>query len=142
MLMGGRTEHVDGRYYTSVGALAADTSAFDYNYDASRADIPDLDGIYTQGVEDYAIYPLSNEADPAKRYDEVKARFSRLGNLVTTRSDVFEIIMTVETGYGVDANLDGFLNYRDPKEFVTRASTKATAVYERRAPSDTSDGAE
>jgi hypothetical protein len=142
MLMGGRTEHADGRYYTSVGALAADTSAFDFNYDASRADIPDLDGAYTEGVEDFAIYPLSNEANPAKRFDEVKARFSRMGNLVTTRSDVFEIIMTVETGYGVDANLDGFLNYRDPKEFVTRASTKATAVYERRAPSDTSDGAE
>jgi hypothetical protein len=42
----------------------------------------------------------------------------------------------------VDANNDGFFNYRDPREFVTTAATKATAVYERRAPSDTSDGAE
>jgi hypothetical protein len=142
MLMGGRTEHADGRYFTSLGALAADTSAFDYNYIVSRADVPNINGAYTEGVEDGAIYPLSNEANPAKRFDEVQARFRRLGNLVTTRSDVFEIIMTVEAGYGVDANNDGFFNYRDPREFVTTAATKATAVYERRAPSDTSDGAE
>lgn len=141
-LMAGRTEHAEGRYYPSLGALLSDSSAFDYNYAASRADIPDRTGLATEGVEDYAIYPLSNDANPAKRFDEIQARFRRLGNSATTRSDVFEITMTVESGYGVDANGDGFFNYRDPREFVTSAATKATAVYERRAPSDTSDSAE
>jgi len=142
MLMGGRTEHADGRYYESIGALVSDTSAFDYNYGRSRADVPDLAGLYNDGVEDLAIYPLSNESDPAKRFDEVQSRIRRLGNSVTTRSDVYEIIMTVEAGYGVDKNQDGFVNYRDPSEFVTTARTKATAIYERRAPSDQSDGIE
>ena len=145
MIMGGRTEHADGRYYERVGDLARDTSAFDYNYLASRADRPNRTSsgpLFPNGVENGAIYPLSNESDPAKRFDEIQARFDRLSNLVTTRSDVFKVTMTVESGYGVDRNGDGFINYRSGDEFVTTARTKASAIYERRAPSDQSDGAE
>ncbi len=144
MLMTGRREHADGRYYESVGDLVLDSSAFDYDYGLSRADVPSYATGGTAdtpvGIENAAIYPLSNESDPSKRFDEVYERFRRLGNLVTTRSDVYEITMTVESGYGVDRNEDGIVNYRDPDEFVTTSATKATAVYERRTPSDQSDG--
>lgn len=140
MMQAGRTEHADGRYYRSVGDLVRNENAFDFNYIYGRADVPNLTGVVTDGVEDLAVYPLSNEANPAKRFDEIRARFARLGNLVTTRSDVYKIIMTVEAGYGVDRNNDGFINYRDPNEFVTTARTKASAVYERRSPSDLSGG--
>lgn len=146
MLMGGRTEHVEGRYYLSVGALADNASAFDYDYGLSRADIPALDpGVNWweyAGVDSRAVYPLSNESLRWRRFDEVQARLRRFGNLVSTRSDVFQVIMTVEAGYGVDKNGDGFINYRDRDEFVTTAATKASATYERRTPSDQSDGQE
>jgi hypothetical protein len=146
MLMAGRREHADGRYFDSLGDLVLDSSAFDYNFAASRADIPDLSGLgfpnLPAGVENAAIYPLSNEALPSKRFDEVFERFRRMGNSLTVRSDVYEIIMTVEAGYGVDRDGDGVLNYRDPNEFNTTAATKASAIYERRTPSDQSDGGE
>jgi len=142
MIAGGRTEHADGRYYESVGDLTKDSNAFDYNYTLSRMDVPDLTGTGTDGVEDWAVYPLSNDAVPARRFDEIQARLRAMGNLITVRSDVFEIIMTVEAGYGIDQNKDGFINYRDRNEFVTTAATKATATYERRAPSDQSDSGE
>lgn len=146
MIMSGRTEHADGRYYMSAGALADNGSAFDYNYGASRADRPTLDPGANwweyAGVEHQAVYPLSNESLRWRRFDEVQARLRRFGNLISTRSDVFEIIMTVEAGYGVDKNNDGFINYRDRDEFVTTAATKASATYERRSPSDQSDGLE
>ena len=141
LLIGGRTEHASGRFYESVGDLVLDSSAYDYNYFLGRADTPDLT-TWTLGVEDSAVYPISNESLPAKRFEETLARFRRMGNLITTRSDVYEIIMTVEAGYGIDRNNDGTINYRDPDEFVTTAATKATAVYERRTPSDQSDGGE
>ena len=59
------------------------------------------------------------------------ARYRRMANMITTRSDVFEIRVTVQAGYGVDANGDGYINYRSDDEFVTTAETKARTVYER-----------
>jgi hypothetical protein len=141
-LLAGRTEFPDGRYYTSIGALASDSSGFDFGFTpALRGDVPDL-STGTPGVDSRAIYPLSNESEPSKRFEEIRARFGRIGNLVTVRSDIFEILMTVESGYGVDRNSDGFINYRDPNEFVTTGASKASATYERRAPSDTTDAGE
>jgi hypothetical protein len=142
LMMAGRTEHADGRYYESVGGLTNDANAFDYEYDFSRADVPQLTGPGVDGVENSAVYPLSNESLPLRRFDDIQRRIGTMGNLITVRSDVFEIIMTVEAGYGIDQNKDGFINYRDRNEFVTTAATKATATYERRAPSDQSDSGE
>jgi hypothetical protein len=147
MMVTGRTEHADGRYYNSIGDLVLDSSAFDFDYVTSRADRPDFsDPTGTAqtppGLENAAIYPLSNESVPPKRFDEVYSRFRRMGNLITTRSDVFRILMTVETGYGTDTNNDGVVNYRDHNEFTTTARSEATAIYERRTPSDESDGGE
>ena len=65
----------------------------------------------------------------------MKARLERMQNLITVRSDVFEILVTVQAGYGVDVNGDGIINYRDESavdpEFVVTAERTARTVYER-----------
>ena len=64
-----------------------------------------------------------------------KARLERMQNLITVRSDVFEILVTVQAGYGVDVNGDGIINYReqgvDDPEFVVTAERTARTIYER-----------
>ena len=133
----GRTEHADGRYYEKISDLARDASGFvppqvqaEY-YDEGNTNLRDH-------AQDLAVYPLSNEGDRERRFEEVLERFRRMSNLVTTRSDVFEIIVTVQAGYGVDLNGDGRYNYRSPDEFVVTAENKTRLVYERRSPSDQS----
>jgi len=66
-----------------------------------------------------------------QRFNESSFRYSRLFNLVTTRSDVFEIIVTAQSGYGVDANRDGRINYRDPEEFIVNSEKKTRTIYSR-----------
>ncbi len=121
-IMAGRPEHPDGRYYKSVTELLSENGF-----------IPE------GGIS--PIYPLSNEDDPRERFDQVLRRFSQIVNLITVRSDVFEIIATVQAGYGVDLNGDGFINYRSNEEFITTAETKTRLVYERRAPAARADEA-
>jgi hypothetical protein len=127
LMMYGRNEHADGRYYTNINDLTRDQSAFSHPAPA---------------LSTGPIYPLSNEDDAKRRFDEVVERFRRMSNLITTRSDVFEIIATVQAGYGIDQNGDGLFDYRSNDEFVTTAETKGRLVYERRAPSDRSDQAD
>ncbi len=133
----GRAEHVDGRYYEKVSDLARDASGFvppQVEAEYFREGYASL----RTNARDLAVYPLSNEGDSERRFDEVAERFRRMANLVTTRSDVFEIIVTVQAGYGVDANGDGRYNYRSADEFVVTAENKTRLVYERRSPSDQS----
>jgi len=125
LLTQGRTEHVDGRYYEKVGDLALDASAF---RPVGGAALP---------TDANAVFPLSNEGDSERRFDEVAARFGRLANLVSVRSDVFEIIVTAQAGYGVDEDGDGRINYRG-SEFQVTAENKTRVVYERRSPIDQS----
>ena len=66
-----------------------------------------------------------------RQLDEHSDRYGRLANTVTTRSDVFEIIVTVQSGYGVDSNADGRINFRNDTEFVFNAEKKVRTVYER-----------
>ena len=122
MILEGRPEHYDGRYYESPVELALDGSEFDIAPDPD-ADFP----------ADY-IFPLSNEDDPQVRFEEMSGRFRRMANLLTTRSDLYEIIVTAQSGYGIDMDNDGFINYRSNDEFVTTAETKVRSVYERRSP--------
>ncbi len=121
MILDRRPEHVDGRYYRNLNELLGDVFA---------------------GGEDLSAQPLTNNSslnEYGARFDEMMARFSRMANLITTRSDVFEIIATVQAGYGVDADNSGWINYRSPDEFVTTAETKGRMVYERRSAKDRSD---
>jgi hypothetical protein len=111
-LMSSRPEHPDGRYYATLSDLTRETP---------------------QG------YPLSDESNPVQRKKEIYERFRRMANILTVRSDVFEIIALVQAGYGVDQDGDGWFNYRSNDEFVVTAESKGRVVYERRVPSDRAD---
>ena len=78
---------------------------------------------------------LADDADPSvvgeQRFIEMQARMSLLANFVTTRSDVFEIIVTAQPGYVADNNGDGVLNWRDDREFVPTGEVKRRVIYER-----------
>ncbi|MFM1921723.1 MAG: hypothetical protein RLZZ303_3357, partial [Candidatus Hydrogenedentota bacterium] len=124
LLQLGRTEYADGRYYKSVGDLISEESA--YKPPAF-------------GPDDPPLFPLSNNSDAERRAQEVVDRFRRIASSITVRSDVYEVIATVQSGYGIDANNDGRYNYRDPSEFITTAESRTRMVYERRAPADNSD---
>lgn len=123
MIMGGRTFHFDGRYYESFGDLAAGAGT----------------GGTIQGKRRF--YPLSNENAPEGRFDEIDTRFGRMANLITTRSDVFEILVTVQAGSNSDNNGDNRIDYRGVGEFVVTAESQGRAIYERRARNDRSDEA-
>ena len=49
----------------------------------------------TLTADQRTLYPLSNEFDPDRRFDEVRARIEQMSNLLTIRSDVFSILATV-----------------------------------------------
>ncbi|HOZ47592.1 MAG TPA: hypothetical protein PLO37_17715 [Candidatus Hydrogenedentes bacterium] len=88
-------------------------------------------------------YPMNNPGEFARwRFNEDTFRYSRLLNLVTVRSDVFEIIVTAQAGYGadmvtisVDGSLtykpDGKINYRNAQEFIVTGEKKTRIVYHR-----------
>ena len=63
--------------------------------------------------------------------EESAWRLSRAGNLLTTRSDIFEILVTVQAGTGEDVDGDGIINYRIPEEFTVTSERKTRTVYER-----------
>ncbi len=124
MLVAERPEHADGRYYTSLADLAR--------------------GAGKGGTLSSGRYPLSNESVPELRYEEIAERFSRMSNLLATRSDVFEILVTVQAGSAVDLDGDGRVDYRgrrNAEEFVVTAESRGRVVYERRARRDKSDEA-
>ena len=134
-MAGGRAEHPDGRYYVSPSELLAG--------------IP-LGGI-ALADERTGPWPLSNWGYPGNsasnddeftqnlvrerhetRYNEIVARFSQMSNMITTRSDVFEIIATVQSGTVGDVDGDGVLDYRGD-EFFPQSERRARVVYDRRA---------
>ena len=68
---------------------------------------------------------------PLTVFDEILWRYSRTANLVTTRSDVFEIIVRAQGGYIApeDISGDGLINYRN--DFVITSEDQTRTVYER-----------
>jgi hypothetical protein len=155
LLMAGRTQHPDGRYYENLGDLMRQSSNFESptgrfwpRYNATPYDPYPFAGAYDPtniGLRDFLatesqrLSPLSNAPRSQDRYDEAIARLRRMSNSLTTRSDVFEIVVTVQSGYGVDTNGDGNINYRTSDEFITTGEKSARMVYERRAPADRTD---
>jgi hypothetical protein len=125
LLQRARTEHPDGRYYESASDLLSE--AISIRQDPLVPDSPAL------------LHPLTVNEVPEERAVEILERFGKLGPSITTRSDVFEILVTVQSGYGIDADGDGRYNYRDNNEFITNAETRSRMVYERRTPTDNSD---
>jgi hypothetical protein len=114
----------DGRYYTSLSELLSSDSEFW----ATSSDV--LHPLTTQRPQlDMSIgkpFP-----DNPQWNNEIGTRFGKMANLITTRSDVFEILVTVQAGYAVDANGDGQINWRSNDEFIVTAEKKARSVYER-----------
>jgi hypothetical protein len=123
MMMTGRPGHFDGRYYENLGGLAAGA--------AKGGRLKATDG----------TYPLSNESMPERRFEEIDNRLGRMANLITTRSDVFEILVTVQAGNATDVNGDNRIDYRDVNEFSVMAESQGRVIYERRARTDRSDEA-
>ena len=110
----------DGRYYQFVSDLGS------HRYGDNPSNAAEFDSALTSEA-------LNTSAPDV--FDEMKARLERMQNLVTVRSDVFEILVTVQAGYGVDVNGDGIINYReqgiDDPEFVVTAERTARTIYER-----------
>ncbi len=105
----GRTEHLDGRYYE----LPTDM------LDARLGEYDAVTGL-----------SMANEEARKVLHDRT-LRYRRMANLITTRSDVFEIRVTAQSGYGVDGNGDGYIDYRSDTEFSPTAETRVRTVYER-----------
>jgi hypothetical protein len=109
-----RPDYIDGRYYVRP----SDMVGLD-------------DDLYTATVPNAVPLVAGGTTDPIARYNEIVSRYSRLANMITTRSDTFEIIVTAEVGFvsNEDVNRDGKINYRG--DFVTEGQKKTRVVYER-----------
>ncbi|HIA48342.1 MAG TPA: lamin tail domain-containing protein [Candidatus Hydrogenedentes bacterium] len=117
--------HADGRYFESVADLVQPsnlgTSTNRLVYPSILSDLDDS----RSGQNDYFM------SEETRRFYEIRNRFGRMVNMITTRSDVFKIQVTVQTGTIDDVNGDGILNYRDDREFSVTSEKKASTVYER-----------
>jgi len=145
-----RMEHPDGRYYISPAELLQGIPTGGLIKADSRDSA--TDPLY-QNADPPAPWPLSNLGTPYRattsgfgprtvgprlvgelydqRYDDIVRRFSQMSNLITTRSDVFEIIATVQSGSAYpDEN--GLVDYRGDG-FFPQAEQRARVIYDRRA---------
>ncbi|HOV61649.1 MAG TPA: hypothetical protein PK349_11405 [Candidatus Hydrogenedentes bacterium] len=120
MLMSLRPEHADGRYYEAWSELLA--------------------GLENGTIPLDDVMPLSNEGRPDWRADEIIRRFSGLAQLITLRSDVFEILGIAQAGSATDIDGDGAVDYASPGDgFQVTAESRGRVIYERRARRDTTD---
>ncbi|MCX8063557.1 MAG: hypothetical protein N3G21_00095 [Candidatus Hydrogenedentes bacterium] len=65
---------------------------------------------------------------------DVLRRYEFIGDHISLRSDIFEIIALVQVGRGVDVNKDGYISYRTNEEFLVDSEAKGRIVYERSVP--------
>ncbi len=108
----------DGRYFRYPSDLALDVT----NMNAPNVELPaDTDAPVLQRA---VITAADVDEIKRRRFREVMARYSRMANLVTTRSDTFEIIVTGQSGYVRD---DG--DYRVDFEVMGEKQTRT--IYER-----------
>ncbi len=114
----------DGRYYKSLSEMVSPEAGFKLDQNSVLYPL----SLWPRVITNFATG--KKEVQP-EWLAEVIDRFSRMANLVTTRSDIFEILVTVQAGYGIDANNDGIINYRSNDEFITTSEKKARTVYER-----------
>ena len=154
-----RTEHWDARYYDVAGDLFVKVGEHgngqgrypllpDYDAEAlGRHPVPpDFNNVAYDGDTVPTRPNPELFAVEGPLFDEMLRRFARMQHLVTTRSDTFEIIVTAQSGYGVDADGDGLINWRKGPadndteetkkmwEFVPTAEKKIRTVYERPEP--------
>jgi hypothetical protein len=115
----------DGRYLLSPAELlvAGDEGAF------GPQPMLMMPSIISQYATDDGVSP--NAFQKVQQFDELKERYARMGNSVTTMSDTFEIYITAQSGYAFDNDRDGVVNWRDDNEFVITGEKKLRTVYER-----------
>jgi hypothetical protein len=113
-------EHEDGRYYNYVSDL--------YYADVAPGGRQVLSGSAEMDANWGSFTPVEQAQ---AWFNENATRFSALSNLVTTRSDVFDIIVMAQAGYAVDENRDGVANWRDDNEFNVNAESRLRTKYER-----------
>lgn len=122
-LVARRYEWPDGRYYRALGDLVV--------YDADTLGSPEgAAGVPPLNATDMDGDGLLVDA-PEDDFFEQMWRYGRMANMITGHSDVFEIIVTAESGYisVEDMNND---NHRDWRyDFVTTAQKKVRTIYER-----------
>jgi hypothetical protein len=111
-------ERFDGRYYLSPSELVV-------RGDNLPAGLPGAE------VLPPVLFDPTVNTDAWSQFDEMKARFARMAAEITARSDVFQISVTAQAGYGRDANNDGIINWRDNNEFTITGERKTRTVYER-----------
>lgn len=114
--------HWDGRYFQSEMDLLG----------AERNPLNDdmLVRPLSLDPDNYGDESYPNFMDPAA-LAESTWRLARMANQITTRSDIFEIIVTVQAGTGDDVDGDGIINYRSPEEFTVTSQRQTRTIYER-----------
>lgn len=141
------SEWVDGRYYLhpsnliaygheSNGGYNSDWNTGILATDALLAGIPGLNTVsspYFNSItealgREFGGFVVDNNMGT---FTESVIRYGRMANLITTRSDTFEIIITAQSGYisSVDSNNDGRIDYKS--DFVSTGEKKIRVVYER-----------
>ncbi len=127
-------EQPDGRYYELTSDLLADA------HFAEDVDINGVTALRPALVVNDANFLLNDTPqDAAVDFDALRAgaiaeaayRFRKMQNLITTRGNAYEILVTVQAGYGTDINRDGRINWRDDSEFTATAEKTARTIYER-----------
>ncbi|HDP35951.1 MAG TPA: hypothetical protein ENN29_12675 [Candidatus Hydrogenedentes bacterium] len=131
LLQSQRPAHTKGRWYTSLaellsGVVVGGVHRLDKDGPWPLSNLGIAPGTPAADIDALTIIPTE------ERYAEILERFKRLSNLTTTRSDVFEIIVTVQSGSVADDNNDGVLDYRGD-EFFPMTETRARVIYDRRA---------
>ena len=125
------SEHWDGRYFSSISELIEQSPPA-----PEDPAVPDTMPFYSPLVfnrdpndpwENLPLFPYLRGA----ALQESAWRLSRSANLLTTRSDIFEILVTVQAGTGEDLDGDGVINYRSDDEFTRTSERKTRTVYER-----------
>jgi hypothetical protein len=124
-------EQPDGRYYEITSDLLADAH-FDSANQLLRPPLVLDDTRWLQDTDNDGIADgIGNEFLRAAAIEEAVFRFRKMQNLITTQASVYEILVTAQTGYGVDANGDGRINWRDDNEFRVTGEKTARTIYER-----------
>jgi hypothetical protein len=86
------------------------------------------DALWAQRLD--SVIGGGGSASPEEVMNETLERFKHISNLITVRSDVFEIFCTAQAGTVIDANNDRRLLLRDD-DFMVAAEKKLRLVYER-----------
>lgn len=118
----GRPEFVDGRYYVFPSDLIG--RSYPWALEVGHLGVDILSRLEEEDV-------LFHVDARGAEFDEMVARFSRIANLITTRSDVFEIVVTAQSGHvsNQDENNDGRIDFRN--DFIVTSEKKTRVVYER-----------